>query len=195
MVKVVSFLLTFLTVLLITTPINSNVSLKKPHYWKPLRFDNIKYTSEDLDCLAKNIYFEAGVESTAGKLAVANVTINRILSKEYPNSVCGVVKEGRHYYSAKSETWEPLRDMCQFSWYCDGRGDNPNPGRTWESSKDLAKIVLGKHQQDILIDITDGATHYHANWMPEYPRWSAQHKKVASIDRHIFYKARKRHSK
>ena len=195
MVKVVSFLLTFLTVLLITTPTNSNVSLKKPHYWKPLRFDNIKYTSEDLDCLAKNIYFEAGVESTAGKLAVANVTINRILSKEYPNSVCGVVKEGRHYYSAKSETWEPLRDMCQFSWYCDGRGDNHNPGRTWESSKDLAKIVLGKHQQDILIDITDGATHYHANWMESFPRWSEEHKKVASIDRHIFYKARKRHSR
>ena len=195
MVKVVSFLLTFLTVLLITTPTNSNVSLKKPHYWKPLRFDNIKYTSEDLDCLAKNIYFEAGVESTAGKLAVANVTINRILSKEYPNSVCGVVKEGRHYYSAKYETWEPLRDMCQFSWYCDGRGDNPNPGRTWESSKDLAKIVLGKPQQDILIDITDGATHYHANWMESFPRWSEEHKKVASIDRHIFYKARKRHSR
>jgi hypothetical protein len=43
MVKVVSFLLTFLTVLLITTPTNSNVSLKKPHYWKPLKFDNIKY--------------------------------------------------------------------------------------------------------------------------------------------------------
>ena len=193
MVKVVSFLLTFLTVLLITTPTNSNVTLKEPHYWKPLRYDNIRYTSEDLDCLAKNIYFEAGVESTAGKLAVANVTINRILSKEYPNSVCGVVKEGRHYYSAKSEAWEPFRDMCQFSWYCDGRGDNPNPGRTWESSKDLAKIVLRKHQQDILIDITDGATHYHANWMESFPRWSEEHKKVASIDRHIFYKARKRH--
>ena len=193
MVKVVSFLLTFLTVLLITTPTNSNVSLKKPHYWKPLRFDNIKYTSEDLDCLAKNIYFEAGVESTAGKLAVANVTINRILSKEYPNSVCGVVKEGRHYYSAKSESWQPFRDMCQFSWYCDGRGDDPNPGRTWDSSKDLAKIVLGKHHKDILIDITDGATHYHANWMESFPRWSEEHKKVASIDRHIFYKARKRH--
>ena len=195
MVKVVSFLLTFLTALLITTPTNSNVTLKEPHYWKPLTFDNNKYTSEDLDCLAKNIYFEAGVESTAGKLAVANVTINRTLSKEYPNSVCGVVKEGRHYYSAKSESWQPFRDMCQFSWYCDGRGDDPNPGRTWDSSKDLAKIVLGKHHKDILIDITDGATHYHANWMESFPRWSEEHKKVASIDRHIFYKARKRHSR
>ena len=192
MVKVVSFLLTFLTALLITSPTNSNVTIKEPHYWKPLTF--IKYTSEDLDCLAKNIYFEAGVESTAGKLAVANVTINRILSKEYPNTVCGVVKEGRHYYSAKSETWQPFRDMCQFSWYCDGRGDNPNPGKTWESSMGLAKIVLRKHHQDVLIDITDGATHYHANWMESFPRWSAEHKKVASIDRHIFYKARKRHS-
>jgi spore germination cell wall hydrolase CwlJ-like protein len=82
--------------------------------------------------------------------------------------------------------------MCQFSWYCDGRGDDPNPGRTWEDAKDLASLVMHKYQKRILIDITDGATHYHANWMESFPSWSYQHKKVASIDRHIFYKAKNR---
>ena len=192
MVKVVSFLLTFLTVLLITTPTNSNVSLKKPHYWKPLRFDNIKYTSEDLDCLAKNIYFEAGVESTAGKLAVANVTINRKLNDNYPNTICGVVQEGIHYYNAKLKDHVPVRDRCQFSWYCDGRLDIPNEGRTWESAQILAVKVLESHYDNRLIDITDGATHYHANWMEKYPKWSKQKKVMASIDRHIFYKSKRK---
>jgi len=51
---------------------------------------------------------------------------------------------------------------------------------------------MHKYQKRILIDITDGATHYHANWMESFPSWSYQHKKVASIDRHIFYKAKNR---
>ena len=198
MVKIVGITLALFTALLFTTPtINSNVTGSKlslsPTYYKPLEVNTVRYSAKDIECLAQNIYLEARAESTAGKLAVANVTINRTISNDYPNNICGVVKEGRHYYSAKSETWQPFRDMCQFSWYCDGRGDNPNPGKTWESSMGLAKIVLRKHHQDVLIDITDGATHYHASWMESFPRWSAQHKKVASIDRHIFYKARKRH--
>ena len=61
-----------------------------------------------------------------------------------------------------------------------------------EDAKELAVLIMQKHQRRILIDITDGATHYHANWMEQYPKWSEQHKKVASIDRHIFYKAKTR---
>ena len=198
MVRVGKFLLALLSILLITTPTNSNVTGTKEYnggyyYFKPVKpLNYIRYSNQDIDCLAKNIYFEAGVESTAGKLAVANVTLNRTISKKYPNSVCEVVKEGKHRYNAKIEEWIPLRDMCQFSWYCDGRGDDPNPGRTWEDAKDLASLVMHKYQKRILIDITDGATHYHANWMESFPSWSYQHKKVASIDRHIFYKAKSR---
>jgi spore germination cell wall hydrolase CwlJ-like protein len=195
--RVGKFLLALLTILLITTPTNSNVTGTKEYnggyYFKPVKpLNYIRYSNQDIDCLAKNIYFEAGVESTAGKLAVANVTLNRTVSDRYPNSVCEVVKEGKHRYNANKDEWFPLRDMCQFSWYCDGRGDDPNPGRTWEDAKDLASLVLHKYQKRILIDITDGATHYHANWMESFPSWSFQHKKVASIDRHIFYKANKR---
>jgi len=197
MVRVGKFLLALLSILLITTPTNSNVTDTKEYnggyYFKPVKpLNYIRYSNRDIECLAKNIYFEAGVESTAGKLAVANVTLNRTISKKYPNSVCEVVKEGKHRYNAKIEEWVPLRDMCQFSWYCDGRGDDPNPGRTWEDAKDLASLVMHKYQKRIVIDITDGATHYHANWMESFPSWSYQHKKVASIDRHIFYKAKNR---
>jgi spore germination cell wall hydrolase CwlJ-like protein len=151
----------------------------------------IKYSSAAADCLAKNIYFEAGVESTAGKLAVANVTINRKLNTRYPNTICGVVQEGIHYYNAELKDNVPVRDRCQFSWYCDGRLDIPNEGRTWESAQELAVIVLESHYDDELIDITDGATHYHANWMKKYPYWSKTKKIMASIDRHIFYGTKK----
>ena len=196
MVRIVRITLALFAALLFSTPtINSNVTGSKlklsPTYYKPLEFNTVRYSTKDIECLAQNIYFEARAESTAGKLAVANVTINRTISKDYPNNICGVVKEGRHYYSAKAETWQPYRDMCQFSWYCDGKGDVPNPGRAWDSSQELAKRVLRNHHQKALIDITDGATHYHASWMEEFPRWSKERKVMASIDNHIFYGSKK----
>ena len=209
MVKTVRvFLALFATLWYTTSPINSNapaqiweydldrilnqkpVSMAAPDYYKPLEFDKVKYTPADVLCLAKNIYFEAGVESTAGKLAVANVTLNRTLGANYPNTICEVVHEGIHRYNARKE-YVPVRDRCQFSWYCDGLLDEPREGRTWESAQELAKKVLVNHYDKALIDITDGATHYHANWMETYPKWSKKKKIMASIDRHIFYGSKK----
>ena len=201
MVKIVRvFLALFATLWYTTSPINSNstsqvwltpvskMTVETPDYYKPLDFNRVKYTMADAECLAKNIYFEAGVESTAGKLAVANVTINRTLNVNYPNTICGVVQEGIHYYNVNKDKHFPVRDRCQFSWYCDGLIDEPREGRTWDSAKVLAEIVLENHYDKALIDITDGATHYHANWMEKYPKWSHHKKVMASIDRHIFYK-------
>ena len=210
MVKTVRvFLALFATLWYTTSPINSNapsqiweydinrildqkpMSMVTPDYYKPLEFDKVKYTAADVLCLAKNIYFEAGVESTAGKLAVANVTLNRTLGDNYPNTICEVVHEGIHRYNARIEEYVPVRDRCQFSWYCDGLLDDPREGRTWESAQELAKRVLVNHYDRALIDITDGATHYHANWMEKYPKWSKKKKVMASIDRHIFYGSKK----
>ena len=201
MVKIVRvFLALFATLWYTTSPINSNstsqvwvtpvskMTVETPDYYKPLDFNRVKFTPADAECLAKNIYFEAGVESTAGKLAVANVTINRAANKNYPNTICGVVQEGIHYYNAAKDKHFPVRDRCQFSWYCDGLLDEPREGRTWESAQELAKRVLVNHYDKALIDITDGATHYHANWMETYPSWSKKKKVMASIDRHIFYR-------
>ena len=203
MVKIVRvFLALFATLWYTTSPINSGstatIWVPPPkvesavdftqNYYKPLEFNSVKYTPADAECLAKNIYFEAGVESTAGKLAVANVTINRAINGNYPNTICGVVQEGIHYYNVKKDKHFPVRDRCQFSWYCDGLIDEPREGRTWESAQELAKKVLVNHYDKVLIDITDGATHYHANWMEKYPSWSKKKKVMASIDRHIFYR-------
>mgnify|MGYP000880992726 CR=1 FL=1 len=159
------------------------------NYYKPLEFTKVKYTPADAECMAKNIYFEARAESTAGRLAVANVTINRTIDSNYPNTICEVVQDGIHHYNKNLKKFFPARDRCQFSWYCDGKLDDPDlTSRSWKDSVLLAEIVLNNHYDKALIDITDGATHYHANWMEKYPKWSKHKKVMASIDRHIFYK-------
>ena len=111
---------------------------------------------KEVTCMAKNIFFEAAIESTAGKLAVAHVTLNRVDSKQFPNSVCEVVYDGPHYTSASGKQY-PVRDRCQFSWYCDGKVDDPRPGsRLWEDAQELAKYVLLRQEE--LPDITDGGS-------------------------------------
>ena len=129
-------------------------------------------------CLALNIYFEAAVESTAGKLAVAQVTLNRVNSERYPETICGVIYEGPHTVNGF-----PKKNMCQFSWYCDGKHDNPNKGKAWRVSQNIAEYVL---QNPGMLDITDSATHYYADYIPA-PRWAKERDKTVKIDTHIFY--------
>ena len=132
------------------------------------------------------------MESTAGKLAVANVTINRTLRNNYPNSICGVVHEGIHRYNARIEEYVPVRDRCQFSWYCDGKLDiPPTSGSMWKDSRKVARYVLSTPD---LMDITDGATHYHADYISS-PRWADPRRKTAEIDTHIFYNKSRRDRK
>ena len=142
---------------------------------------NIFLNIEDVMCMAKNIFFEAAVESTAGKIAVAQVTLNRVRSPKYPNTICGVVYEGKHYASGF-----PKRNQCQFSWYCDGRVDTPPESRLWVDAQDLAKYIILR--QDDILDITDGATHYHAKYI-DTPKWAVQKKVTTKIDEHIFYRS------
>jgi len=145
---------------------------------------------KETECLALNIYFEAAVESTAGKLAVAHVTLNRVESNRYPNTVCEVVKEGRHYTASDGQRL-PIRDRCQFSWYCDGKYDVPSLGRGWSESRQVAQYAL---TQTDLLDITDGATHYHADYIAN-PRWASERDKTVKIDTHIFYNKRRTHKR
>jgi len=124
------------------------------------------YYGKETYCLAKNIYFESGNQPLAGKIAVAQVVLNRMEHKSYPKDVCGVV------YDAKWRTdWRgkevPVRNMCQFSWFCDGKSDEPLDTKTWELSLEVAYDVLWRHYPDI----TEGATHYHTLYVDPY--WSA----------------------
>jgi N-acetylmuramoyl-L-alanine amidase len=145
---------------------------------------NLSLDEKEVLCLAKNIYFEAALESTAGQLAVAQVTLNRVASKHFPNTVCEVVYEGRHYTTGNGQRL-PVRDRCQFSWYCDGKEDEPKDvSRLWINSQELAKYILLKG--DDFPDITDGADHYHADYI-DAPKWTKKKIITAKIDQHIFY--------
>ena len=65
----------------------------------PVHYESYAEREKQLSCLQKNIYFEAAVESTAGKLAVAHVTWNRVTNSKFPNTFCKVVYEGIHHAS------------------------------------------------------------------------------------------------
>ena len=173
---------------------DQQATIMTPLTWSMKHYQRLKTTdekssvvtlvnSEELECMSKNIYFEAAMESTAGKLAVAQVTMNRVRSTHYPNTVCKVITQGRHYKNGF-----PVKDRCQFSWYCDGKGDEPREeSRLWNDTQELAKYVLLR--QDELPDITDGALHYHADYITA-PRWAGRKHKTAKIDTHIFYRPR-----
>ena len=152
-----------------------------------------KVHPSDIECMARNIYFEAGNQSKAGMIAVARVVVNRVQDTRFPNNVCDVIYEGpmRESWKTKQDPniknedriFYPVRDRCQFSWYCDGKADNPYPGDIWKESVKLAeKIYFTQAYAGLL----EGATHYHADYVN--PNWAKHFKVVARIDSHIFYR-------
>ena len=149
--------------------------------WLPAEKTETILDPNELNCLALNIYFEAAIESTAGKLAVAQVTLNRVKNSRFPSTICKVVYEGPTHADGF-----PKRDRCQFSWYCDGKHDIPNESPAWRESQRVAKYIMVHSAEFDLIDITDGATHYHANYI-DPPRWANKRQRTVSIDTHIFY--------
>ena len=132
-----------------------------------------------LTCLATVIYFEARSEPIAGQLAVAHVVMNRVASKYYPDEVCEVIKEGPTHKSG-----QPKRDMCQFSFWCDGKPEIINDYNAWQTALRVAEHMWGaKHHY---IDISEGATHYHT--IDVSPKWKYTMEQTVKIGRHIFYK-------
>jgi len=139
-------------------------------------------SQKDLDCLAKNVYFEAGNQSVAGQVAVALVTLNRTTHPMFPSSICKVVSQG------SMEAGKPTGRRCQFSWFCNGKSNEPNrKSDTWAQA---VRVAIDAHTMFHKgFDITNGATHFHATYVN--PGWSKVLTKVARIDDHIFYKRAK----
>ena len=134
--------------------------------------------ADERTCLVEAVYFEARSETLIGKLAVANVILERMYNKSFPNTICGVVKQGM-YWEGK-----PVRNKCQFSWYCDGKSDKPKEQEAWNNALEIAGLIL--YAEDKLVDFTEGATHYHATHI--LPHWAAHLIKVGRIEDHIFYR-------
>lgn len=123
-------------------------------------------------CLTQNIFFEARGESEIGQEAVARVTLNRMTSEKYPDTICGVVWQNK-----------------QFSWTHDGKPDKPSQNvleqKAWEKAEQISQKVLYDYITN-QNDITDGAIMYHADYVNPY--WTKSFTQVATIDSHIFYK-------
>ena len=133
-------------------------------------------------CLAQNIYFEAGNQPFSGKLAVANVVLNRVESPQFPNTICEVVKQSKRYRpSFITGELIPVRGLCQFSWFCDGRPDEPQDSVTLLESNRIADLAMSSP-----LDITNGALYYHADYSNPY--WSDHLERLVQIETHIFYK-------
>jgi len=126
----------------------------------------IHYTKNDVECLARNIYYEAGVESMAGKIAVGNITVNRVKTKYWGSHVCDVV------YSP-----------AQFSWTKDKKlAWKELKGQTWADSQAAAEAVL---KSGIRVKQLSTALFYHADYVS--PQWRDPSKRVLKVGHHIFY--------
>jgi spore germination cell wall hydrolase CwlJ-like protein len=132
----------------------------------------------EFQCLALNIYYEARGSNLADKAAVADVVLNRTQDRRYPASICEVVQQGN-----KDANGNMIRNQCQFSWYCDGKSDNPQDLDRWNEAQVIAYNMLtrGKYR-----GITEGATHYHATYVN--PRWASTLQTVGRIGAHIYYR-------
>lgn len=147
-------------------------------------FDNISYnqltkpTKKQIDCLADNIFFESAHEPEEGKLAVALVTLNRVNSGKYPNTICSVVYE-KGFINNKM--------ICQFSWVCDTKFTSRQLTiRNTELYNDIRKLSVYVYlNYEEMKDITNGALFYHADYVN--PGWKLV--KIKQIGRHIFYRS------
>lgn len=134
-------------------------------------FDQAARQAKERNCLAQAIYYEARGETRVGRMAVAEVVLNRTRHHMYPNTICGVVYQGAE-----------RRTGCQFSFTCTGATARKPGGPVWdEANKLAAHVMLGAEEA-----ATGGATHYHT--VAVNPRWSGSLVHTRTIGSHIFYR-------
>ncbi len=126
---------------------------------------------ENFRCLAEALYFEARGESIRGQFAVAEVILNRVESGRFPDSLCGVIKQGTG-----------KKYQCQFTYTCDGKKEIINEKRAFERVSKVARAAI----DGVAEEMTSGATHYHTKAVR--PSWSRVYKETARIGVHIFYR-------
>ena len=125
-----------------------------------------QFDKKQIQCLAENAYFEAGNQSTKGKIAVTNVVMNRVEDKRFPKTPCGVVHQR-------------TKRVCQFSWVCEGKKRIRSMEQYADAKEVAEQVYLGE-----VGDNTRGAMFYHADYVN--PGWNLR--RVIKIGDHIFYK-------
>jgi len=147
-------------------------SLRNAQSDMPAGYVTAAERTRQLECLTRNIYWEAASEPFEGKVAVAQVTLNRMHSGRFADSVCGVVYQKNVFYE---------KVVCQFSWYCEGNQKmKPIHPPLWRESEEVAKKVL---LEGFRLPSLKNAYYYHADYVN--PGWNKP--KIEKIGRHIFY--------
>ena len=123
-----------------------------------------------LSCIALNVYFEARSDNMSGQYAVAHVVLNRVQDNRWPNNVCNVVTQRND------------NNVCQFSWYCDGKSDKPDDEYAWAYAQMVAADVL----RGEVPDFTGGSTHYHAYYVKPY--WADMMLYQGDFGSHYFFR-------
>ncbi|MDD1962624.1 cell wall hydrolase [Pseudomonas sp. 39004] len=121
-------------------------------------------------CLARPIYWEAKGADAKDMTAVASVVLNRLGHDGFPDTICGVVKQG-------VET-----KACQFSWWCDGRSDQVEEAQRYDIAKEIARKALNQQ----LKDPTGGALYFHDRNV--HPQWAKAYRRTAETTHFLFYK-------
>lgn len=125
---------------------------------------------DSITCLARTIYWEAKGANEKDMTAVASVVLNRLGHDGFPDTICGVVKQG-------VET-----KACQFSWWCDGRSDQVEEAQRYDIAKEIARKALNQQ----LKDPTGGALYFHDRNV--HPDWAKAYRKTAETTHFLFYK-------
>lgn len=160
-------------IMLILAAMKAAVDHRSQSYFVPTIDMPARQIEKQLTCLSRNIYWEAANEPFEGKVAVAQVTINRMQSGKFPDTVCGVVHQKTTFYD---------RVVCQFSWLCENNHlVRPVYKPLYKESEDVAKMVL---LEGFRLKGLQDALYYHADYVN--PQWKKE--KVTKIGRHIFYK-------
>ena len=145
-------------------------------------YDKIKVLTKSekkqVECLAQNVYYEAGYEPTKGQIAVAMVTLNRVYSGDYPKSICGTMTQ-------------KFEETCQFSWYCDeykrtkaiSYRYTKHEKEVFEHARAVATYAYMNYEK--IEDVTKGAMFFHTKEVK--PQWKNV-RVTTVIGNHIFYK-------
>lgn len=126
------------------------------------------FRAREVRCLAEAVYYEAKGEPRRGQLAVAEVVANRVASRSFPNTFCGVVRQR-------------TARVCQFSWVCSPR--RAPAGLQWQRAQEIAEQVVDGHRPGVV----PGAVFFHARYVR--PSWASVYRQVNTIGGHIFYRA------
>lgn len=120
--------------------------------------------SNELECLAGAVYFEAKSETLAGQLAVGRVIVARANSGRFPSSYCGVVYQPSQFSFVRGHGMPAIN----------------RDSRAWQTAVRIAKIA----DEGLWKSPVEGAMFFHAAHVS--PRWGKT--RIARVDSHIFYR-------